>query len=395
MYKLRFPPAVLVATLSLQGIFLGGCGSKTAPPAANAPAATTPAPASNTAPEATQAATPAAQSAPTVANTAANTGSNTGGKETKWIGTIPYDVFYDQPLKIAADSTSLGTVPALPSANSVASSNTAATPSAATPTSPGMPAAPAESMPAASPANSPMATAGAANWGEIIPMPVLVEEIKLLRTQLTGNLQTVATYNKSFKSVSLDSAILAALAGIVEVHPEALNWKDKAHFVRDLASEISSNASGTGRDAFTKSKEPFDKLTIILDGGKAPEMESKAGAPFGDNIYVADMMKRIEHSFTGLKSNFNTPARLKEDPNLIERELRLLTALGTMMKDKSYDSAEEEGYQKLANQFVAGTNDALLAAKSGDLEGYQAALNKAQTSCAECHQQYRGSGSSF
>lgn len=80
MYKLRFPPAVLVATLSLQGIFLGGCGSKTAPPAANAPAATTPAPASNTAPEATQAAPPTAHSAPTVTNTAANTGSNTGGK---------------------------------------------------------------------------------------------------------------------------------------------------------------------------------------------------------------------------------------------------------------------------------------------------------------------------
>ncbi|WP_437190772.1 cytochrome c [Planctomicrobium sp. SH527] len=389
MYKLNFPPAVLVATLSLQGLFLGGCGSKPAPPAAETTPATPAAPATSPAPEASQAPTPAAQPAPAVANT--------GGKETKWIGTIPYDVFYDQPLVIAANSASTGTVPALPAGNAIAAATTSPTSPSATQASPAMPATPAESMPA-TPAATPSANApmgAAANWAEVIPMPILVEEIKLLRTQLTGNLQTVATYNKSFKSISLDSAVLAALAGLAEVHPEALNWKDKAHFVRDLASEISSSASGTGRDAFTKSKEPFDKLTIILDGGKAPEMESKAGAPFADNIYVADMMKRIEHSFTGLKSNFNTPARLKEDPQLIERELRLLTALGTMMTDRSYDSAEEENYQKLANQFIGGTKDALTAAKSGDLEGYQAALNKAQTSCAECHQQYRGNGSSF
>src|SRR5690606_31521416 len=161
-------------------------------PAAESAPAPTAAPATSPAPETSQTVTPAPQAAPAV--------TNTGGKETKWIGTIPYDVFYDQPLVIAANSSPTGTVPALPSANAMAAATTS--PSA----SPAMPATPAGSTPAA-PAASPATNApkgAAANWAEVIPMPVLVEEIKLLRTQLTGNLQTVATYNKSFKSISLD-----------------------------------------------------------------------------------------------------------------------------------------------------------------------------------------------
>jgi len=265
--------------------------------------------------------------------------------------------------------------------------------------SPSMGAAPASSPPpAAMPASDkPSATAAAGNaeWDKIIPMPVLLEQSKVLRTRLTSNLQTVATFNKAAKDISVDASILAALATIASIHPESAPWKENAHFVRDLAAEISASAEGTGRAPFTKCKEPFEKLTIVMDGGKPPEMDSPATMPFAEAVYVADMMKWIEPSFNGLKANFNTAARLKEDPAVVERELRILAMLGTMMADSSYDSADAEGYQKLMKRFIDGTNEAILAAKTGDVETYQAALNKVQTTCAECHQEYRGSSSAF
>lgn len=233
------------------------------------------------------------------------------------------------------------------------------------------------------------------NWAEQLPMAILLEESKALRTQLTNNLQTVATFNKGSKNVSVDAAILTALACVAQKHPESLPWKENAHFVRDLASEISAGADGTGRGPYTKCKEPFEKLIVVLDGGKPPEMESQPDMPYSEAVNVAEMMKWIEPSFNGLKANFNTAARLKEDPATLERELRVMATLGLIMADSSYDSADQEGYQKLFKRFIDGSNEALAAAKTGDLEGYQAALNKVQTTCAECHQEYRGSGNAF
>ncbi len=360
---------------SLIGLFFAGCGGQpAATPTSPEQAVTT----SETKPSATVTPAPAPTTAPT------ESVKNTGGKETKWIGTIPYDVFYDQPLTIASDSTVIGTPVAVPPANTMAANNAPATSTAATP-------APASMAPMAEPtANNATSAAGTVDWKAIIPMPILLEESKILRTRLTGNLQTVATFNKSAKEISLDASILGALATVAQRHPEQAPWKANAHYVRDLTQEIVGNAEGTGRAPYTKCKEPFEKITVIMDGGKPPEMESMENVPFAEAVDVADMMKWLEPSFNGLKANFNTVARLKEDPATVERELRILLMLGTMMSDTSYSSAEEENYQKLMKRFLDGANEALQAAKAGDLEVYQSALNKVQTTCAECHQEYRG-----
>ncbi len=368
-------------------VALVGCGGQPAPVApAPAPAETTSAPAA--APSSTPASPQATAAGNTPATGAASSANNaSGGKETKWIGSIPYDVFYDQPLSIASDTSTVG-IPAVPSVNSAASTAApAAMAPAAAPVASGN--APSNPAPAGSTANALI------QWGEVIPLPILMEEVKLIRTRLTSNLQTVATFNKSANAISTDAAILAALASVAERHPESAPWKANAAIVRDLAAEICSKAEGTGRTPFTNCKEPFDKLIVLLDGGKVQDVNAKEQVPFSDAVYVADMMKRIEVTFNGLKANFNTPARLKEDPATVERELRVLEMLGTMMSDHSYDSAEEENYQKLTRRFIEGTQSALQSAKTGDLDGYQGALNKVQTTCAECHQEYRGSNGSF
>lgn len=308
-------------------------------------------------------------------------------KETKWIGRIPYDVFYDQPLVIATDSTTIGTA------------STAATPAAEpTGTAPAAAMAGSPSTPAATPSDAAVpatGAAGAVEWDEILPLPMLVEEVKLIRTRLTGNLQTVATFNRSQNPIALDGGMLAGLAAITPNYEEPLAWKENARFVRDLAFEINENSAGTGREPFTKTKDPFDKLTVVLDGGMPPEMDAPEQKPYAEVIYVSDMMKRIEHSFNHLKSNVNTADRLKENPADVERELRILMTLGTLMMDSSYDYADQPAYQNFLKKFTDGTRAGVMAVHSGSLESFQSALNQVQTTCAECHQEFRGSGTGF
>lgn len=377
----------------LSCLLIGCGGGNSTPPAAPAPAntpaaATVPAPAASAPAVASSNAVPNTAASPAATSSATGTSVDPNHKETKWIGTIPYDVFYDQPLSIATDTTMVTT----PGAAAIASAgvSTATSPAAMAP-------APGAENPGNSPssANSASSAGGSVNWADILPMPMLVEEVKSLRTNLTGNLQTVATFNKAQKPIALDGAMLTAMAVVAGIHPETVTWKPNAHFVRDLAFAINANSTGTGREPYLKTKDPFDKILVILDGGKPPEMESPETVPFSESVYVADMMKRIEQSFNNLKANINTEARLKEKPAEVERELRILLTLSTMMTDSSYDNADQPAYQAFLKRFTDGSRAGVMAVQTGSLEGFQAALNQLQTTCAECHQQYKGSESGF
>lgn len=307
--------------------------------------------------------------------------------ESKWIGNIPYDVFFDQPLVVATDTRPVGNPAAVP----------------APPGPPGNPepeqvasVPPVNPVPMSSgnvPATPP--SSSARDWRDILPMAQLVEEVKLLRTRLGENLNTVATYNKSFKAIANDAAVLAALAAVVTEHPEAVSWKTRAPDIRDVAREIVGDSTGTGREKFVKCRDALDRLFTLLDGGTPPAQPAPATLPLAEVAQVADLMQRIESSFTSLKANVRAPGDFKNDGAKIDRETRLLLALGTLIADSSYDSADQLTYQQQASKLATGLREALTAARSNDVDAYQSALGRVQTSCAECHREYRSSNSGF
>ncbi|QDT35226.1 hypothetical protein [Thalassoglobus polymorphus] len=358
----------LLAVLPFTILGCGGGGADSTPPESNASSA--PAPAQVTTATTPQPAQPAASDSKV----------DPDRKETKWIGDIPYDVFYDQPLTVAANSTAIGgTAPA-----SVVDPGTSPQ---------GM--APKENSPAPETGGSPSA-AGKADWAAVLPMPILIEELKTIRTRLTGNLQTVATYNRSAEAIALDGSMISAMGAITTVHPDAEAWKERGKFIRDLGYEIYSNSGESGRTAFKSVEDPFFKLQTAMDGGNVDLGDDvEEVVPFADVVYVSDMMQRIEITFSNLKANINTEARMKEDLPGVERELRILAALGTMMGTESYDNADAKQYQDFIAKFVGGAMNGAEAVKAEDYESFRAGLDQIQVTCAECHQQYRGSESGF
>lgn len=377
-----FPLAGCLALVAV--ICSSGCGgSKTPTPTTGATGADASVASNQSAP----AATTTANGQSTPATTTVKTPVDPQRQETRWIGTIPYDVFYDQPLTVASDATAIGRAPGTAPANASAQAPAMAASSSAAP----MPASDAS----AGDAPKPAAGNKAVDWAHLLPMEVLTAEMKIIRARLTGNLQTVATYNKAAESISVDGAMIAALGAIAEVHPEDETWQQRGKYIRHLGYEIYSNAGPSGRTGFQATEEPFLKLQTAMDGGNLDGLEVDEEPSFAEVVYVAEMMKRIEESFNNLKANINTEARFKEDPSAVERELRMLAALGAMMGTEDYDNAQAAGYQDLINRFVTGAMEGVDALQTGQFEGFREGLNKIQNTCAECHQQYRGSESGF
>lgn len=348
-------------------IGLVGCGKTETPPAEAQPAAVTqhaPAPS----------VTPSLQAAPV---------ASVKDPRTKWIGDVPYDVFFDRPLDVYRDSTPVGGSPpeSEGSPESMPAETAASDPDAPDPTT--APQTAAASEPAA----------GETDWASLATIDVLNEEVKERRTRLTANLQTVATYNGNTETIVTDANVLASVAAVIERHPGELNWKEKAGHVRGLAYDMYLSAGNTGRGPFENTKEPFEKLVTILDGGPAEgEAEEAALSDVGDR---AAIMKRFEESFSWLRADVNTESRLQEDKDRVIREASVLATLGTLIGDPNYDNAEADDYKMFLQQFVDGCKGMVEAANAGNFAQYESARNLVDGSCTPCHQQYRTSDSGF
>jgi hypothetical protein len=228
-----------------------------------------------------------------------------------------------------------------------------------------------------------------ADWAAIVPIDLLQAETKEIRTRLAAGLQTVATFNANTKDIETDGSVLALIAGIIERHPQELNWKDRARFVRQLASEIYLSANGKGRGPFQSSKEPFEKIVGIWDGGPAPESDVPALVPLGEAGDRGKVMLYFESNFNRLRSDVNTPVRLKEARDGVIRTTKVLAALGTALEDPSFDGADQEQYRTLLRQFITGQQQMAEAAKSDDFAKFEQARDSVQKSCDACHLEYR------
>jgi hypothetical protein len=300
--------------------------------------------------------------------------------KTKWVGDIPYDVFYDQPLVVAADNAALA-----PSISTPASEPRAAE----------VPAPTTSVSPAETSAAAPTSTGSGPEWPQLVQADVLNDAVTQIRNRLNTNLNTLATYNRNLDAIVTDGVSLAALAAVAEVHPDAVSWKDKARYVRDLGSAISQNAGGTGRGPYEATKLPFEQVVAILNGGPPPDIDAEDNIPFADVADRYEMMKRIKQSFDFLRAEINTQSRFKESPDDIVREASVLASFGGVLSHESYDSADQEMYQNFIREFMQANVEVAKAAASDDFAGFETARNRVQQACDKCHAEYAFGTDSF
>lgn len=285
-------------------------------------------------------------------------------KGRKFVNKIPYDVFFDNPLEVV-------------------SSNKNSVPATDTPQEKQIDTKPAPVAP-----TSPSAK-GEIVWQEFLPMEELQGEVKTLRNSLTKSISNQGSFNQNFKVIAIEGAEMAALAGIVQQHPESVGWKDKAQFVRDFGAQLNQSAVGLGKDNFDKSKAAFQKLTSVLDGsipadaGDVPDVR-----PFHEAASRKPLMKRIEKAKDWLKQDVNSEAKFKSLSNQILHEAGVLSALGSVVTTDGYEYTENDDYQQFAKSLIEGGKAAINATKDESYDRFKQAVDQINKSCTDCHGVY-------
>lgn len=351
--KFLFSQPNTIAIFSLLSISLVGCGgSSTAEPAAEQ-TNTQAAPAQSAAPtQQTTQATPAPKAA-------------TGPKE---VDGIPYDIFFDKPLEIAADQTQLGTAP------SMASTSTGSNMSSAPPAS-SEPETPAPST---------------SNWDDLVNAESLEAEVNAIRNELTAELQSVGTYNRAYMGIPTKAMTMATLAGVGGQMNSDIRWKDNSHFIRELALTISDNSTTTGRTAFNKVQPAFETLLVVLNGGSPsglPEADPERTLPdYADRGYIMDQMEKWQ---AYLRSTASNATLLTKEKQMIAQRASVLATITQVLADPEYDYGDEEDYQGYIKQMVDACLEVKSAATNDDYDQFSAAMDQINKACTNCHQQYR------
>ena len=288
-------------------------------------------------------------------------------KGRKFVNKIPFDVFFDDPLGVVNSNKNSVAAPA----EVVNTKEDKSAPAAAAPSSPSTNGG------------------GGIPWQELIPIEELQGEVKTVRNSLNKQMANQGSYNSNFKEIAVDGAEMAALAGIVQEHAEALSWKDKAQYVRDFGAQLSQSAIGLGKDNFDKTRSAFQKLTSVLEGSiPADAGDVPSTRPFNEAASRKGLMKRIEKAKNFLKQDVNSEAKFKSLSDQIRREAALISALGSVITTSGYEYTSEDDYQTHAKTLIDGGKEATSALRDESYDRFKQAVDKVNKSCTDCHASY-------
>ena len=305
-------------------------------------------------------------------------GSKTEGAANgpKMIGDIPYDVFFDKPLTIAANTQTGAAESTTVAANDASKGNTA------TDTPPPMKEAPKEA-------------AAGPSLKDIIDKDTLSNEIKNVRNYLAGKTASVSTYNSSLLEIAPEAATLAVLAVAVTKHPDDFSWKKNAKYVRDLSwkiAEITLSKDGKTKNSFDDVVEAFAKIDDILKGSEPAGLpDAEADKAFGDAVggNLVIIMKRIKKSEEVLKSTVSSEAGLKKDAEKTAQEGAVLSFLGSILTAPGFNYDGDPEFAAIAKPLMEGGKQINEAAKSGNFTLYGEGIIKVSKSCNECHPKFK------
>ena len=305
-------------------------------------------------------------------------GSKTEGAANgpKMIGDIPYDVFFDKPLTIAANTQTGAAEKTTVAANDPPKGDPA------TDTPPAMKEAPKEA-------------AGGTSLKDIIDKDALSSEIKNVRNYLAGKTASVSAYNSSLLEIAPEAATLAVLAVAVTKHPDDFTWKKNAKYVRDLSwkiAEITLSKDGKTKNSFDEVAETFAKIDDILKGSEPAKLpdaeEDKAfGDAVGGNLVI--IMKRIKKAEEVLKATVSSEAGLKKEAEKTAQEGAVLAFLGSILTAPGFNYDGDPEFAAIAKPLVDGGKLITEAAKTNNFAMYGDGIVKVSKSCNECHPKFK------
>jgi hypothetical protein len=310
-------------------------------------------------------------------------------KGQKWFGKVPYDVFFDKPLEVARDSTSIGNTVASTetpgSGTSEATKDPVETGSTDTAST-----TPAETKTPDSDPVTPSGAGGSNKWKDVISVAVIDAEVKSIRNFFTENLQSVGNYNSSMLMLPPKAASLGVMAGVAMEHPDAVSWKDDAIYIRDLAKQMNSAPLQRGAKDQKRLLTLFEAVSDTLNRSRPAGLsEPNAADSFPEISEMGLVMARMDEAEKRMKTEAGSQGSFQTNKEMVKHEASILATLTHTVSMPGYGYGDDEKFVGYANNVVDGAKAIMNAAEADDFPAYEIALSKITTNCNACHGEFK------
>lgn len=299
----------------------------------------------------------------------------------QYLGNVPLDVFFDQPLQVASNTTALG---GMPSANMpVVDTGGFSQPTADM-------GADTASVAAANDPAPDVATAETDNWAEMLPAKNLLDEVNQTRNFLKSALQSVGTYNNAMLSIPGKAASLAVLAEVAANHPEDISWKEDAAYIRNLAKKMTESDLQRGKKDQSRLQLLFENIADTLNRSRPAGLEE----PSADDSYsdVAEMrllMMRMAESERRMKNEAGSESTFTSKKEMVQHEAMIMASLTKIIAKEEYGYGDDPEFVGYAQKVIEACDTIRDSADTGTFSTYDLALSKISTNCQECHSKYK------
>ncbi len=289
----------------------------------------------------------------------------------KTIDGIPYDVFFDRPLEVAADARTGGGIP------TIAATSTGDTPVATT-----------ESTP------EPEATSADVSWSELITAELINEEVRALRNEMQSRLTNMGAYRRSVLELPVFGSAIAFFGELGSRHDGDIPWKENANHIRVLGAkiaEITSSSTAQNRNSYDEVNDAYLTINEILNNNSPAELpeieeETPSFATFADMFYL---MKRMERGQQWMQTNAGSESGFSDKAPTLAREIAAMVVLTQAYYEEDYGYADDEeflGYLNTLRDSGLGMQKAL---EEKDFGKYDELRSTANQQCTQCHSVFK------
>lgn len=293
----------------------------------------------------------------------------------EYLGNVPLDVFFDQPLEVASNAMPLGGMPVanLPGVDT------------------GIKLQPTTGM-----NSDPLVTdvvannAGTDDWAELLPAKNLLDEVNQIRSFLNSSLQSVGTYNNSMLSIPGRAASLAALAEVASKHPEDISWKEDAAYIRNLAKKMTESTLQRGKKDQGRLLLLFENIADILNRSRPAGLEEPSPADsYSDVAEMRLLMMRMAEAERRMKNEAGNESAFTSKKELVQHEAMIMASLTKIVSKEEYGYGDDPEFVGYAQKVMDACETIRDAADTGTFSAYDLALSRISTNCQECHSVYK------
>ncbi|HEY5314685.1 MAG TPA: cytochrome c [Pirellulales bacterium] len=236
------------------------------------------------------------------------------------------------------------------------------------------------------------AAGGSFTWSKLISADNLEAEVK---AQVPLAAEAVKT-NTNFKGNGREKAqtsftVLATLFGVIAQYDGDVRWKKDAPGLEKAFSQAGFNCKTSSDAAYKEAQKRATELGELVRGGTIDLPKGDASLPWHEMVNRPALMRRMEEARGGgnVAKWLSGKNEFKKNKDGLLREAQLLTMLSEVIKDKGFESGDDESYQKYAATLQKQCLAMLEAIKGDDQDKAQSAFAQVGKACDTCHGDFR------